>query len=123
MMSPHLNAGVINVFLEQFARELPPDEHALLVWDGAGFHKAKASAVPPNVTILFLPPYAPELNPVENLWHYLRSHFWSNRLYVDYDALLDAATTAWRAVCLTASLVRSICACGYLPAVTRQELI
>ena len=60
---------------------------------------------------------------MENLWHYLRSHFWSNRLYADYNALLDAATTAWRAVCLTASLVQSVCACDYLTADTRRELI
>jgi transposase len=123
LMSPHLDAGVVNVFLEQFAREIPPDEHALLIWDGAGFHKAKALVIPPNVTLVYLPPYAPELNPVENLWHYLRSHYWSNRLYADYDALMDAATTAWRAVCLTASLIQSICACGYLPAAKRQELL
>ncbi len=42
LMSPHLNAGVVNVFLARFARELPPDEHAVLIRDGAGFHRAKA---------------------------------------------------------------------------------
>jgi hypothetical protein len=46
--------------------------------------------IPPNVTILFLPPYAPDGEPVA----YLRSHFWPNRLYADYDALMDAATTS-----------------------------
>jgi hypothetical protein len=125
LVAPNLDAGVVNAFLAQFAAELPADVHAVLVWDGAGFHRAKALAIPANVTVVFLPPYAPELNPVENLWHYLRSHFWSNRLYKDYAALLDAATTAWRAVCLTADLVRSICACGYLgqPVAMRQELV
>ena len=120
LVSPTLDAGVVNVFLAQFARELPADEHAVLIWDGAGFHTGGDPVVPGNVSLIQLPPYSPELNPVENLWHYLRSHFWSNRLYADYDALLDAATTAWRAACLTAGLVRSICACSYLPA-TRQE--
>jgi transposase len=122
LVAPNLDAGVVNAFLAQFARELPGDVHAVLVWDRAGFHKAGALVIPADVTIRFLPPYAPELNPVERLWHYLRSHFWSNRFYKDYAALLDAATTAWRAVCLTAALVRSICACSYLPD-TRQELV
>ncbi len=110
LMSPHLNAGVVHVFLAQFARELPPDEHALLLWDGAGFHKAKALVVPPNVTVLFLPPYAPELNPVENLWHYLRSHYWSNRLYKTWEDLKAAAAEAWRRVCLVPGLVKTVCA-------------
>ena len=50
--------------------------------------------------LLALPPYSPELNPVENLWHYLRSHYWSNRKYETVDELFDAAETAWRAACL-----------------------
>jgi len=49
----------------------------VLIWDGAGFHTGKDLVVPGNVSLLRLPPYSPELNPVENLWHYLRSHHWS----------------------------------------------
>jgi hypothetical protein len=51
---------------------------------------------------------------VENLWHDLRSHHWSNRVYDDYDALLEAATEAWRKVCLAPEKIRSICAAPYL---------
>jgi transposase len=47
-----------------------------------------------------LPPYSPELNPIENLWRYLKSHYWSNRNYADYDALEDAAMTVWRSAVL-----------------------
>jgi len=56
-----------------------------------------------------LPPYSPELNPVENLWHYLRSHHWSNRKYDTVDELFDAAETAWRATCLDPDPIRSVC--------------
>ena len=42
---------------------------------------------PANITLVKLPPYSPDLNPIENLWRYLKSHFWSNRSYADYDAL------------------------------------
>jgi len=52
----------------------------------------------------------PELNPAENLWHYLRSHYWSNRLYPTWEDLKQAATAAWRAVCLVPELIRSVCA-------------
>ena len=114
LISPSLNAGVINVFLAQMSRELPPDVHAVLIWDGAGFHTAGAVRVPANITLLKLPPYSPELNPVENLWHYLRSHHWSNRSYRDYDELFEAATEAWRAVCLDDDLMKTVCAAPYV---------
>ena len=57
------------------------------------------------------PAYSPELNPVENLWHYLRSHYLSNRSYEDY-ALLAARTEAYRK--LTPGVIRSVCRCPYL---------
>jgi hypothetical protein len=53
---------------------------------------------------------------VENLWHYLRSHYWSLRVYRDYEALEEAAMSAWRAVCLKPELVNSICNAPYVSA-------
>src|SRR3954470_12358178 len=97
LIMPELNTAVVNLFLEQFARELPAGVHAVLIWDGAGFHTGGDLVVPSNVSLIQLPPYSPELNPVENLWHYLRSHHWSDRAYRDYDELQEEA-------------VRSLCA-------------
>src|SRR3954468_12070591 len=114
LISPTLNAGVINLFLEQFSRELAAGSHAALVWDGAGYHTGGDLVVPANVSLIRLVPYSPELNPVENLWHYLRSHYWSLRVYRDYEALEAAAMAAWRAVCLVPEAVRSICAAPYV---------
>jgi transposase len=96
LLSPQLNTKIINTFLKLFSRTIPPDEHAVMIWDGAGFHTAKALQVPTNITLVQLPPYSPELNPIENLWHYLKSHFWSNRAYADYQELEDAAMQAWQ---------------------------
>jgi len=70
----------MNVYLQQFSKELSEDVHAVLIWDKAGFHKSKQVKIPRNITIIHLPPYSPELNPIENLWHYLRGHYWSNRV-------------------------------------------
>lgn len=110
LISPQVNTSVMNAFLEQFSRELPPDVHAVMVLDRAGWHTAAALRVPDNVTLLHLPPKSPQLNPTENLWHYLRSHYWSNRLYRTWDALKDAAIDAWRRVCLVPELIQSVCA-------------
>jgi DDE superfamily endonuclease/Winged helix-turn helix len=79
LIVPKLNTAVINLFLEQLSRELPAGVHAVLIWDGAGFHTAGDLVVPRNLSLIRLPRYSPELNPVENVWHYLRSHHWSNR--------------------------------------------
>jgi hypothetical protein len=87
IIMPRLDTDVINLFLGEFSRQLAPDVQAVLIWDSAGFHTARALEVPANGTLLSLPPYSPELNPIENLWHYLRSHHWSNRSYADREAL------------------------------------
>ena len=60
-----------------------------------------------------LPPYSPELNPVENLWHYLRSHYWANKIYSDYDALRHAAIDAWHDAVLNPTIVQSVCRAPY----------
>lgn len=113
LLSPRLNTDVINIFLRQFAKTLPSDVQAVVIWDGAGFHTSNGLQVPENVTLLQLPAYSPELNPIENLWHYLKSHFWSNRVYVDYDALEVAAIDAWQRAVLDPELMKTVCAAPY----------
>ena len=94
---------------------MAPGIHAALIWDGAGFHRARDMKVPANVTLIPLPPYSPELNGIENLWHYLRSHCWSNRAYRDYDNLFEVASTFWCKYCLDTELIKSVCAKTYIP--------
>jgi transposase len=114
LLSPYVDGRIMNLFLCQFSQQLPENVHAVLLWDQAGFHKCKDIQIPENVTIVELPSYSPELNPVENLWQYLRSHYWSNRSYENYDDLRLAACDAWQAVCLDPELVRSISRCNYI---------
>lgn len=112
LQAPHLNTGVMNVFLKMLGDELGPMDHAVLIMDQAGWHRARKLVVPENITILHLPPYSPELNPVERLWAYLRRHYLSNRAYEDYQHLLDAGAAAWQQ--LTPHVLRSVCACDYI---------
>jgi hypothetical protein len=120
IIMPHLDTEVINLFLGEFSRQLAPDVQAVLIWDGAGFHTAKALVVPANVSLIRLPPYSPELNPIENLWHYLRSHYWSNRVYEDWEALKEAAVAGMVAVGTDVDRIKSVCAAPYL---TRAESV
>src|SRR6185437_7385051 len=108
LIMPELNTAVVNLFLEQFSGELPAGVHAVLIWDGAGFHTSGELVVPGNVSLIQLPPYAPELNPVENLWHYLRAHHWSNREYEGYEVLKREAIRSLLAVS-DAKTLKSVC--------------
>jgi hypothetical protein len=114
LILPHADTGAANLMLAELSARPAADVHAVLIWDGAGYHASRDLVVPANLTLLPLPPYSPELNPVENLWHYLRSHHWSNRVYRDYEALLHTATESWRAVCLGPETIKSVCAAPYL---------
>ena len=81
LVLPEATTATMSLFLAEFAAGLPEDVHAVLVLDGAGWHGARALAVPPNVTLVPLPPYSPELNPVERVWLYLRERFLSLRVF------------------------------------------
>jgi transposase len=84
----------------------------VLVMDNAGWHHARALKMPANVTPLYLPPYSPELNPIERLWGYLKSHHLSNRAYETYEDLLEAGADAWNR--LTKQVIASVCATSWL---------
>jgi transposase len=86
----------MQIFLDAFAATLDENVHVALVADGAAWHKAKSLRVPGNITLIALPPYWPELNPVERVWLYLKERFLSLRLLNDYDAIVLAASKAWR---------------------------
>jgi hypothetical protein len=113
LIMPELNTAVINLLPEKFARKLAPGVHAILLWDNAGYHVSDVQVVPPNVGLIGLLPYSPELDLVETLWHDLRSHHRSNRVYRD-DALLEAAMEPWRAVGLDPETIRSVRAATHL---------
>jgi transposase len=113
LIMPELNTEVLNLFLKQFSGEVPGGVHAVLIWDGAGYHTSGDLVVPSNVSLIQLPPYSPELNPVENLWHYLRSHHWSNREYEGYDGLQREAVRSLRAVS-DADTLKNICNTNYV---------
>lgn len=95
LVLPDLSTPAMQAFLDGFAPTLTPDEHAVMVVDQAGWHVANALCIPSNVSLIFLPPYSPELNPVERVWLYLRERHLSHRLLAGYDAIVDALCHAW----------------------------
>jgi len=83
---------------------------------GAGFHRSKDLVMPANITAIQLPAYSPELNPIENLWHYLKSHHWSNRAYKDHEELEVALMQAWNHSVEDQEHMKTVCSMKmYLP--------
>lgn len=107
-----LTTEAMSEFLAKLAASLDPDVHVVLVWDGAGFHRAKALEVPGSITLLFLPPYAPELNPMERVWLWMKDHDLSNRLFENEEAIAAACEQSWAR--LTPERLQSVAAVGWL---------
>jgi transposase len=85
----------MSLHLAEIATEVAPGAHAVLLLDQAGWHLSKRLVVPPNITLLPLPPKCPELNPVENIWQFMRDNWLSNRIFSSYEALLGLCCEAW----------------------------
>jgi transposase len=95
LVLPRCNTAAMNLHLAEIARSVAPGAHAVLLLDQAGWHLSDKLVVPPNLTLLPLPPKCPELNPVENLWQFLRDNWLSNRVFPSYRAILDHCCHAW----------------------------
>ena len=109
LVLPEATTATMNLFLAEFAAGLPGEVHAVMVLDGAGWHGAGALIVPANVTLVPLPPYSPELNPVERVWLYLRERFLSLRVFGDYAAIVEACCDAWNRLVAAPDRLRSLC--------------
>jgi hypothetical protein len=91
VIMPAVNTEAMNEHLAEISPQVAPWPHALLVCDGAGWHRRGARLiVPDNITLLSLPPYSPELNPMENVWDYLRGNKLSGLVWTDYEAIVEA---------------------------------
>ena len=95
LVMPSADTQAMQAHLKEISRNVTPGAHAVLLLDRAGWHTTSKLSIPNNISLVFLPPRSPELNPVENVWQYLRQTHLSNRVFETYTAILDAASDAW----------------------------
>ena len=105
---PHADTEAMQLHLEEISRSVARGAHAVLLLDRAGWHTSGRLVVPKNITLILLPSRAPELNPVENVWQYLRANWLSNRVFDTYEEIIDAACQAWRNLIARPKAVTSI---------------
>ena len=95
LVLPYANTEATGLHLAEISSHVAPGAHAVVVLDGAGWHASGELAVPENLTLLPLPRYSPELNPVENVWEYLRQNKLGLRVWPDYEAIVATCCDAW----------------------------
>ncbi len=95
LVLPRCTSEGMNLHLEEIAQAVAPGAHAVLLLDQAGWHQSKRLVIPGNITLMPLPAKAPELNPVENVWQFLRENWLSNVIFTSYSDILDHCCEAW----------------------------
>ena len=95
LVLPRCNTEAMSLHLAETATQVAQGAHAVLLLDQAGWHLSGRRVVPENITLLPLPPKCPELNPVENIWQYIRDNWLSNRIFKSYEDILDHCCYAW----------------------------
>jgi transposase len=105
---PYADTAAMQRHLNAISRVVARGAHGVLLLDRAGWHTTSALRIPDNITIIFLPSRAPELNPVENVWQFLRQNWLSNSVFETYPAIVDAACVAWNNLTNAPDLIRSI---------------
>lgn len=108
LVLPLVNGDCMALFLDEIARRYPED-NIVMVLDGAGWHKSKRMPIPANIRLLSLPPYSPELNPVEHLWEELREKHFYNCAFNSLDALEEHLVIGLAQMEREPERMRSIC--------------
>ena len=98
----------MRLHLNEFSRHVAKGAHAVLLLDRAGWHTTTNLDVPENITPIFLPSRAPELNPVENIWQYLRANWLSNRVFETYLEIIEEICDAWQRLTAKPKTITSI---------------
>lgn len=102
---PYCNTNCTNTFLAELSKQYPKDL-ILLVCDGAGWHRSKNLVCPENIQLLSIPPYTPEMNPIEQIWKQIRSMGFRNEVF---HSLADVVDRLCETICcLTNEMVKSI---------------
>ncbi len=109
LVVPWVNKEIMTEHLAQISRTTEKGRYAIVVMDGAGWHTDDIANPFNNLSIIKLPPYSPELNPIEQVWSWLRQHYLANQNFSDYNDILDKVCLAWNQFNESASRITRMC--------------
>lgn len=109
IITPTVNTECMNLHLAEISTQITPGAVAAIICDGAGWHQSGGElCLPSNIVLVPLPPYAPELNSMENVWEYLRGNKLSDAIWDEYEDILQACAEAWNWLMDDPDRIRSI---------------
>ncbi|MGH7043237.1 MAG: transposase [Acetobacteraceae bacterium] len=109
IIMPAANTEGMNEHLKELSTQVSRGAHAAVICDGAGWHQlGDKLQVPDNITLVPLPPYAPELNPMENVWEYLRANKLCSLVWDSFEAIVQACKSAREFLIADPDRIRSI---------------
>ncbi|WDE06375.1 IS630 family transposase [Thalassomonas viridans] len=109
VIAPCVNQEVMSHHLAQISQRTPPGRYAVVLMDGASWHTASVANQFDNLNILKLPPYSPELNPIEQVWQWLRQNELANQCFAGYEDIVNKLTSAWNNFIRDEQMVKGIC--------------
>lgn len=109
LILPECTTGMMQLHLDEISKNVEKKHHAILIMDRAGWHTTEALIIPKNITILPLPSYSPELNPMEQVWQKLKHGSLSNRVFKNYDEIVKSCVVAWNSFCDEEGNIKSLC--------------
>lgn len=109
LVVPYVNKDVMKAHLQQISENTKADRHAVVIMDGAGWHSDDIDAEFNNLSVIKLPPYSPELNPIEQVWSWLRQNKLANRCFENYEDIVEQVSQAWRYFIKDIERVKSLC--------------
>ena len=118
LIAPWVNKEVMSEHLNLISKRTQVGRYAVVIMDGAGWHTDDIAKDIPNVSILKIPPYSPELNPIEQVWSWLRQHHLANRCFSGYDDIVEACSEAWRSFIDDTKRVRKMCSRSWASVIT-----
>lgn len=95
IIAPFVSKEMMIQHLKQISEKTPIGRYAVVIMDGAGWHTDDIASEFDNLAIIKLPPYSPELNPIEQVWQWLRQRHLANRCFKNYDDIMEQCTKAW----------------------------
>lgn len=109
LVLPTVNSHAMKIHLEHISAQIEKGKHAVIVLDRAAWHTTNKIKSFKNITLLFLPPASPELNPTEQLWQQLRDRELANRSFENYDDIVQSSCLAWNHYVDMPGAIRKLC--------------
>ena len=109
LILPECHTGMMQLHLDEISKQVEEDYHAIIIMDRASWHTTEALNIPKNISLLPLPAYSPELNPMEQVWQKLKGDHLSNTVFKDYDDIVARCSKAWNSFCDEDGNIERLC--------------